>query len=79
MREERPEQEDLTIEDDDRTLWQMQQHRARYDQARKAWLRQAQPVPRAVVRLPDTSMPSVPRNWPQNNQETGHQEEGGDT
>jgi len=82
MREERPEQQELIDEidrDGDRILWQMQHHRACYDKARKAWLRQAQPVPGAVVRLPPTSMPSVPRNWPQNNQETGHQEESGDT
>jgi len=84
MREERPEQEDLHIPDDDRTLWQLQQHRAQEAQAWKTWLRESyygrlQDVDGPVVRLPGPRVSYMPRNWPQNNQETGQEEEGGDT
>jgi len=84
MREERPEQEDLTIPDNDRTLWQMRQHRADRAETWTAWVREqgagrVHQLDRGVVPLPATSMPGLPRNWPQDNQETGQEEEGGDS
>jgi len=84
MREERPEQEDLTIPDHDRTLWQMRQHRADSAEAWAAWVREQSPerlhqLDRAMVRMAESRVSRLPRNWPQNNQETGQEGEGGDS
>jgi len=84
MREERPEQEDLTIPDNDRTLWQMRQHRSDSAEAWKAWVREQSPrrvyqLDRGVVRLPATSMPGVPRDRLEDNQGVEAEEEGGDS
>jgi len=85
MREERPEQEDLTIDPDgDRSLWQMQQHRADQAQAWKAWVREqnSRRVPeldRGLVRLSGTRMSRLLRDRDKNYEDNATQDEGGDT
>jgi len=74
MREERPDQEDLTIPDDDRTLWQMQQNRA--DTA-KAWT--TYQLDRGLVPLPPTHVSRVLRDRDKNHQDNNETEEQGDT
>ncbi len=84
MREERPEQEDLTIPDHDRTLWQMRQHRADTAQAWSAWVREqsARRIPeldRSLVPLPETSVSRLSRYRYQGHESLLEEEEGGDT
>ncbi len=84
MREERPEQEDLTIPDHDRTLWQMQQHRADKAQAWSAWVREQNrrripELDRGLVPVPGSSMSRLLRDRDKNYEDGLEEEEGGDT
>jgi len=84
MREERPEQEDLEIPDHDRTMWQMQQHRADTAKTWSAWIRKQnrRRIPgldRGVVPLPETSVSRLPRYRHQGHESLTDEEEGGDT